>query len=435
MRQLLSWLFAFWLTTAPAFAADNAVIVTPGSGVTMRSKDVGSGVQSMVQIPGDTAGTPLATAPGTPNGSFALPVQGVSGGTAVPISAASLPLPTGAATAAGLTTINTTLGSPFQAGGSIGNSSFAVTQATSSNLKGQVDPLTIGTWGIVVSTQNSTTPTNGHLVEGQFNTSPTTITNGNVSPLQLDNAGNLLVNVKAGGGSGGTSSTFSAAFPGTGTAVGMSQGGNMVALTGTSGNLNVNIAAGGGTGGTALADQAAFTQATTNETPIACLFTNSYSTITSGHAGVVACTNVGSMHVTVDNANNDGRAAATSSSPVVSAPNLSTAGAIAPNNTTAVVVKGSAGVLFGVQLGGIGSSPAYLKIYNAATATCGSGTPIKRLIIPASSTAANGAGSNVTFGAGLNMGTGITYCLTAGIADNDTTAPAASNFLVNIDYE
>lgn len=43
-----------------------------------------------------------------------------------PISAASLPLPTGAATAAGLTTINTTLGSPFQVGGSIGNSSFGI---------------------------------------------------------------------------------------------------------------------------------------------------------------------------------------------------------------------------------------------------------------------------------------------------------------------
>ena len=53
-------------------------------------------------------------------------IQGNSGGTAVPISAASLPLPAGASTAAGLTTINTTLGSPFQAGGSIGNTSFGI---------------------------------------------------------------------------------------------------------------------------------------------------------------------------------------------------------------------------------------------------------------------------------------------------------------------
>lgn len=46
-----------------------------------------------------------------------------------PISAVSLPLPTGAATNAELITINSTLGSPFQAGGSIGNTTFASTQS------------------------------------------------------------------------------------------------------------------------------------------------------------------------------------------------------------------------------------------------------------------------------------------------------------------
>lgn len=43
-----------------------------------------------------------------------------------PISAASLPLPSLAATSTLQSTINTTLGSPFQAGGSIGNSSFGI---------------------------------------------------------------------------------------------------------------------------------------------------------------------------------------------------------------------------------------------------------------------------------------------------------------------
>lgn len=110
-------------------------------------------------------------------------------------------------------------------------------------------------------------------------------------------------------------------------------------------------------------------------------------------------------------------------------------GNIVANNTTAVVVKASAGTLYGVQLAGLGSAPAYLKIYNATSATCGSGTPVKRLMIPAASTAANGAGSNITFGvAGVAFSTGITYCVTTGIADNDTTAPAASTFLVNIDW-
>lgn len=43
-----------------------------------------------------------------------------------PVSAAALPLPSGASTSALQSTINTTLGSPFQAGGSIGNSSFGI---------------------------------------------------------------------------------------------------------------------------------------------------------------------------------------------------------------------------------------------------------------------------------------------------------------------
>jgi len=94
-------------------------------------------------------------------------------------------LPTGAATAAGLTTINTTLGSPMQQTG------------------GSVAPSTLAAWGLVASTQNGATPTNGQLAMGQFNTTPTTITSGNVSPLQLDSSGNMKVNVVAGGAGGG----------------------------------------------------------------------------------------------------------------------------------------------------------------------------------------------------------------------------------------
>lgn len=109
--------------------------------------------------------------------------------------------------------------------------------------------------------------------------------------------------------------------------------------------------------------------------------------------------------------------------------------AISVNNVTAVVVKASAGTLYGAQLGNIGTVPLYLKIYNATSATCGSGTPVKRLLIPKAGTAADGGGSNITFGPmGIAFGTGITYCLTAAIADNDTTAPAANVALVNLDW-
>lgn len=97
-----------------------------------------------------------------------------------------------------------------------------------------VNPGTAANWGVGTSTQNSATVANGQLALAQFNTTPTTITSGNMSPFQLDANGNLLVNVKAGGGSGGTSSAFGSAFPSTGTAIGLTNGTNMVAWSATS---------------------------------------------------------------------------------------------------------------------------------------------------------------------------------------------------------
>ena len=122
--------------------------------------------------------------------------------------------------------------------------------------------------------------------------------------------------------------------------------------------------------------------------------------------------------------------------PVAGTTNAATPGnEIAPNNTTGVNLKASAGTVYSVQLGGIGSAPAYLKLYDKATApTCGTDTPIKRLIIPANPTAADGSGSNVMFPVGVKFSNGIGYCVTTGITDADTTAPAASTFLINIDW-
>jgi len=71
---------------------------------------------------------------------------------------------------------------------------------------------------------------------------------GGVYPIVEDVNGNLCTNA-GGGGGGGTSSTYGAAFPATGTAIGVKNGANMVNLTADgSGNLNVNIAAGGASG-------------------------------------------------------------------------------------------------------------------------------------------------------------------------------------------
>lgn len=109
---------------------------------------------------------------------------------------------------------------------------------------------------------------------------------------------------------------------------------------------------------------------------------------------------------------------------------------IAPNNTTGVLVKGSAGTVYGVQLYTINASPAYLKLYDKKTApVCGTDTPVKRLMIPAAPTAANGGGSNLIFTpGGIRFTLGIGYCITTGIADNDTSAPTAANYIANLDW-
>ena len=58
MNRILGVLLGL-LLAGSAFAADNTVVVTPGSGVTLKSKDVGAGVQAMQPILSDTGGNPM----------------------------------------------------------------------------------------------------------------------------------------------------------------------------------------------------------------------------------------------------------------------------------------------------------------------------------------------------------------------------------------
>jgi hypothetical protein len=75
--------------------------------------------------------------------------------------------------------------------GGAGASTLRVVQATGSQVR------VLGAAGGVVDAagQNVAAPANELLIGGEFNTTPTTITSGNASPLQLDSAANLLVNV------------------------------------------------------------------------------------------------------------------------------------------------------------------------------------------------------------------------------------------------
>lgn len=103
------------------------------------------------------------------------------------------------------------------------------------------------------------------------------------------------------------------------------------------------------------------------------------------------------------------------------------------NTTNATNVKNGAGTLYNVSVTNNTATIAYLKLYNSASApTCGSGTPVARYIIPASTA---GAGNNINLEMGAEYTTGISYCVTTGIGDSDTTAVAASAYIVNLIYK
>ncbi len=142
-----------------------------------------------------------------------------------PVSAASLPLPTGAATAANQDgIIKDGTGDTTQANvtsGRLNVDGSGVTQPVSGTVtvtdgagalnvivdSGTVAATQSGTWtsrivgnagGVMDAVgQNATSPANELLDACQFNTAPTTITSGNISPKQCDNTGNLKITIAA----------------------------------------------------------------------------------------------------------------------------------------------------------------------------------------------------------------------------------------------
>lgn len=107
---------------------------------------------------------------------------------------------------------------------------------------------------------------------------------------------------------------------------------------------------------------------------------------------------------------------------------------IAANNTTAIVLSATAGTVYSVDAFNNGGTIAYVKLYNAATATCGTGTPQARYMIPFGASS-SGGGFNVSNINGDAYANGIVMCITTGILDSDTTAPAASTYIVNVHFK
>ena len=249
-------------------------------------------------------------------------------------------------------------------------------------------------------------------------------------------------------------------------------GGSVTVNAGT--NLNTSaLATSANQTAASPADESAFTQGTTPITQIGCLYISSYTAITTGHVGVVSCTSGGAANVNVVNTATqvtpgNGISAPTGTPPSTSSPTTSfneayngstwdamqddanknlrivpqafPAGGwtpkhfVAANSDNATSLKTTAGTVHAIEVYGIDSAPAYLKFYNKASSpTCGSDAVVKSIMIPAASTAANGAGANVAT-IDVNFSTGIAYCVVKGIADTDDTSVDAASYIINIDW-
>lgn len=107
---------------------------------------------------------------------------------------------------------------------------------------------------------------------------------------------------------------------------------------------------------------------------------------------------------------------------------------IALNNVTPIIISTKASSVYSIDGFNNSTTLAYVKLYNASSATCGSGTPQARYMIPFGTSSSGGGFSipNINGDAYVN---GITMCITTGIADNDTGAPAASTYILNVHWK
>lgn len=349
------------------------------------------------------------------------------------------------------------------------------------------------------------------LVGGRYDSSARTLETGDAGAIALNASGQVLVEIAAGAGSGGTAAADDADFTAgttSGTPVMGVYESTPTSVTdgdlGTVGitanrELKVNVSSGGVSG---IVDDAAFTAGTSEG--VLMMGVASADTVDANDAGAIAMTTARAMHVAVQNsvtvdlgANNDVTVTGTvdlgaTDNAVLDAIAASLAlldNSIATGNELQVdvvaalpagtnnigdvdvlsiaagtntignaglvgrttggltifrsidldeseeEVKATAGQVFSITAFNLRTSPLYLKFYNATAAnvTVGTTAPVLTFVLPSQGDA-NGAGFVWNNEIGLAFGTAITVAATTGVADNDTGAPGANECVVNIGY-
>jgi hypothetical protein len=138
------------------------------------------------------------TAPGTSASNFAIAVQGVTGGIAQPVSAAALPLPSGAATSANQTTWQGPTGSAVTANAAL-NGARAASAAPTPVTDGQMVALTAGLEGKLVILPFSVKESMVRGTASQTGTTPTTLIGAQGSGVKLYITGVQCKNTSATG--------------------------------------------------------------------------------------------------------------------------------------------------------------------------------------------------------------------------------------------
>lgn len=100
-------------------------------------------------------------------------------------------------------------------------------------------------------------------------------------------------------------------------------------------------------------------------------------------------------------------------------------------STNATLVFGKQAFIRALAISNTTTTTYYFKLYDKATQpVCGTDTP--KWTIPIPGAAANSANNQLMpLTAGLTFANGVGFCLTGGLADNDTTA-AATGVVINL---
>lgn len=316
----------------------------------------------------------------------AVPVSGTFYQATQPVSAASLPLPSGAATESTLSTMNGKVPSLGQA-----------VMASSTP--------------VVIASNQSAIP-----VSGSFSAAPTqTVTNYSQSGVIAINTDIIVINC-----SGATNISVHVQSLGTTgvlTPAWSNDGTNYI-------NCVMHDATSSGTPRTTLSGSQLTTSVVLGKyfrlrmtTATTAGTTTVSASISSAANSITPYTYVGGS-VTVS-----GSATNTPVTPTTTFTNSAA-------STNATSIKASAGNVWSIICSNDNASPRYVKFYNKASApTVGTDVPVIKIAIPASSTVKYDGGAT-----GIRFATGIALAITTGIADSDTSAVAANEIKVATSY-